>query len=383
MGRVSLRTLLVIAFASFAGLGLASNLLGTSWPSMQVEFDRPVADLGFLIAVGIAAGGVAAAASGRIGRLIGSGAMLVTAMTMFTGSLVVFSLASEWGFIVLAMVVGGIGHGLLDPTINTHVAKEHGTRMMNLLHSSFGIGGIFGPLLVAWSLTGSGSWRWAFGATGAAGLLMLASVFATRNDWHKVPPPTPNAPRDVDIFWSSLPYLLSFSLAVGVEIALGQWAFSVLTERGTAVAAAARFVASFWGGLTVGRLIGVVVGDRVPQRTTLMMSASGVGFGLLVLAINPAGLGPWGLPIAGFGMALVFPTMVVASARRFGDQADIVIGWSLAAASAGGAAVPWIVGIAGSRLGLDAIPPLLLLGVAALTVTFWIATSRRFRAVAS
>ena len=360
--------LLIIAIGMLMVLGLTTSLLGTAWPTMRLEFDRPIQDLGFLAAIGVVAGSLSAAMSGTLARRIGLGSLLIAGPLLTVLGLATMAVATSWSILIVAALMVGLGWGLTDPSINSHVALEHGPRAMNLLHATFGVGAMFGPILMARSIAGLGGWRPAYVIGAVLSALTVGAVMVTRNQWRAPVADSSEANSSRPSLASSTPYLLAFLLAVAVELTTGQWSFSILESRGMELEPAARFVAAFWGGLTAGRLLGVYSGGRVSFRATIATSAVVLAVGLVWFGVDPGGIGAWGLPLVGLGIALFFPTMVSVSAQRFGEASDYVIGWSFAAAGVGAGAGPWLAGEIGSRSGLDVIPWLVLGAAVALGV---------------
>lgn len=134
-------------------------------------------------------------------------------------------------------------------------------------------------------------------------------------------------------------------------------------------AAAGVWVAVYWGGLTIGRFGFGIVGDRLAPRSILdgsmLVSLLGVG----VLWLDPLGLGVVGLPVAGLGLAAVFPTLVSLTPARIGRlRSTRSMGYQLAAANAGAASIPWILGIVAEANGLVSLGPALFVSASLLAV---------------
>lgn len=377
---VRLRRLLVVAFVAFVVLGLHDGLLGTAWPSIQSEFSRPVDDLGVLVAALVVGYGTSSWVSGGLSRRWGTGTMLVAAFAIFSAAGLVYATAPVWPVVVVASVGVGVAKGLLDPVVNAHVARHHGTRSMSALHLTFGLGATLGPLVMVRSIHVTGTWRWGLGVAVIASLAMLAVMVATRRSWGVAVPAATNGSAAAR-FGDAWRVLLVFSTSTGVEVGAGAWAFTLLVSRGVTEGVAAGFVSAYWGGLTLGRLLGTIAGDAVTRRTLYAISAGLLFAGIGLLWSDPAGVGAWGLPVAGLGISLVFPVTVLETESRMRDQADIVMGWGFAAGGAGAAFFPWLVGFVAARTSLEWIPGMLLGVVAALT--FAIAGLLRYRPAAS
>jgi fucose permease len=217
----------------------------------------------------------------------------------------------------------------------------------------------------------TGTWRWGLAALLVFYVPMVGVMAATRASWGRPMPKSAQSGRGLRSKQPVARTLALFGMSTGIEAAGGQWAFSILVARGIADGAAAGFAAAYWGGLTAGRLAGAVAGERLGRRVTLAGSLVLLGIGHTILWLDPLGLGAWGLPIAGAGTALVFPTLVLVTESVHGDASDFVMGWGFAAAAGGAATLPWLAGIIGSRTDLDVIPLVILaaIGVFAMVLT--------------
>lgn len=353
--------LLGIALVGFVGLGLPDGMLGTAWPFTRADLGRPLEDLGLLITVGTVTGGTMAALSGAVSRRIGSGGLLIVATTATSIGVVMWATAPSFAVFVAGSAIVGLGTGLFDPGINHYVAKHHGARSMNSLHLTFGIGATAGPLVMIGAVEGLGTWRWGLAAILVFYVPMVVIMIVTREGWGRPLPRGERPQRRPPFDRSVLRTVASFAMSTGIEVAGGQWAFTVLQSRGTTDAVAAGFVAAYWGGLTGGRLVGAVGGDRLGRRRTLIVSMVLLVLGYGALWVDPVGLGALGLPVAGAGMALVFPTLVLVTEAVHGDVSDVVMGWSFAGAAAGAAALPWLAGVIGARTEVDVIPLVILI----------------------
>ena len=369
---LSPRRLAVVGFLTFIALGLAQGVLGVAWPTMRADFGRPLADLGTLLAISVGGYFLAGLAAGPLTRRHGTGKLLVGTLSLGTLALTLYAIAGSWPVLLLASTGLGFSGGLLDSVVNAYVALHHGTRTMNLLHAFFGIGATTGPLLVATSLARGLSWRAAYVVVGCVEVLLLVTVYTVRKRW----PEGPSAASEGEHIGVVGPLVLGllalFFLHVGLEVTAGQWSYSLLTEsRDVGEFAAGLWVASYWGGLTGGRLLLGVIGNRVGPRRTLSLSMAGTVAGAAILWWDPAAFGMVGLPIIGFSLAGIFPTLVTLTPSWVGaERAPGVIGYQVAAASAGSAALPWVVSRLIDARNLEVLGPFLVAAALLMPVIY-------------
>jgi fucose permease len=359
---ISPRRLAMVGFLTFIALGLTQGVLGVAWPTMRVDFGRPLPDLGNLLAISVGGYFLAGLSAGPLTRRFGTGLLLTATMALGSASLLLYAVAGSWPVLLLASAGVGFSGGLLDSVVNAYVALHHGTRTMNLLHASFGIGATTGPLLVATSLARGLSWRAAYVVLLCVELLLVVTVFVIRRRWPQGLTDDSGAVHARVGGPLVLGLLAMFFLHVGLEVTAGQWSYSLLTQsRGVGELAAGIWVASYWGGLTGGRLLLGVIGNRVGPRRILNLSMLGTVLGAAILWWNPVGLGVGGLPIIGFSLAGIFPTLVTLTPSWVGaEKSPSIIGYQVAAASAGSAALPWAVSRLIDVRDLEILGPFLL-----------------------
>lgn len=358
-----------IAVLLFVVLGLSSSCLGTAWPSLRRDVGRPVADLGALLAAGLVGYMTASTVSGQVTRRIGVAPGLLGAAGCSLAGLAGFATASGWAAVLASAVTLGIGGGLIDSSVNAYAAHRFTPGATNLLHAGFGVGATIGPVLMARAVASGAGWHAGYVVIAAAEAVMLGVLWVTRARWRPehVAAPHRDRVRPGRVVVLSL---LMFFLYTGVEVAAGQWSFSVVGEsRGLDTDAAGAWVASYWGGLTAGRLALGTVASRLGAHRVLGLSMGGTAAGCALFWWDPGGLGVTGLPVIGLSLAGIFPTLVTLTPQRIGaGQTTAMMGYQLAAASLGAAVFPWLVGLIVAHSSLEALGPVLVAGALAMAV---------------
>ena len=167
--------------------------------------------------------------------------------------------------------------------------------------------------------------------------------------------------------------ILLFFLYTGMEVILGNWAYSLLTEsRGIAAQAAGFWTGSYWFTFTVGRVLAGLYANRIGGRKLVA--------GSLLLALAGSLL-PWwnpsdtvsliGVAVVGFAIAPVFPALVSLTSDRVGAKhAANTIGMQISAAGLGGAVISSLAGVLARRISLEIIPVYLSSVAAVLLAIF-------------
>jgi fucose permease len=368
-----------LAYAAFVSLGLPDGLTGVAWPSIRAAFDLPLDALGALVTTATVGYLASSFSSGRALARIGVGWLLALSCLATAISLLGYGAAPAWAVMVGLGLLAGLGAGAIDAGLNTYAAESFSARTVNWLHASFGLGAAGGPIVMSGVISAGQSWRLGYLIVGVAQLL-LASCFAlTRDLWRAPtgdghPAPTARAPMvrtlRLPSAWLSM---LLFFLYTGLEICAGQWLYSLLTEaRGMGPAPAGVCVSVYWGSLTAGRVLSGLIVARITVRTLLHLCLVGAMLGAVVLWLGRA---PWpavgGVALLGLSLAPMFPSLIALTPARMGPAHTAnTVGFQIAAAMLGGAALVGGFGRIADRFGLETLGPFLLVAAILLAGVF-------------
>lgn len=362
--------LLVLAYVAFISLGLPDGLLGVAWPSIRGEFDLHLDMLGVLLAASTLGYLTSSFFSGRVMARLGVGGLLAASCLMTGASLLGYTLVPAWGMIVALGIVAGLGAGAIDAGINTYIASEHSDGLMQWLHASFGIGITLGPIIMTAGINAFQSWRWGYVVVGAAQVILAVCFALTASLWKRDgAAPETDAERKLLDYQTSLREtllqpsvwlsMLLFFLYTGLELTLGHWSYTLLTEsRNIAPQTAGLVAGSYWATFTLGRILAGLYTRKISLHTLMR--------GSIVLALVGAALVWWnpsavvslaGVALVGFAIAPIFPGLVSGTSARVGPKhAANTIGMQISAAGLGGAAIPGVAGVLAQRTTLEIIP---------------------------
>jgi fucose permease len=347
---------------AFVVMGLPDFAHGVAWPEMRDELDRPLADLGAFLAMQAVGYLTVATMTGRLASRWTVEGLVVRATCASAIGLAAVAVAPSWGVVLAGGALAGAGAGGMDTGFNAAAALRADGRVMGFLHAGYGAGAAIGPVVVGASLVAGGGWRPGYALFGAASaLLVLPLLGRAMGD----PPPQQamGSPRGV-----VLP-CLAFFVYVALEVTVGQWAFTSLTEdRGIGDLAASVWVGVYWVGLTAGRLWLGIAGHRRSVDRLLASGVLGASAGSLLLWIGgPAA--PLGLPVVGLALSVVFPLLMLLTPERVGaERAAAAVGWQISASSLGAATGPAATGVVLDSAGIGAYGPIALGMSAALTL---------------
>jgi fucose permease len=300
----------------------------------------------------------------------GVGRVLAGSCALTGTVLIAYTLVPSWWMMVALGVGAGLGAGAIDAGLNTYVAAHFGEGVMQWLHASYGIGITLGPIIMTLALAQWSSWRLGYITVGAFQLLLAACFALTLPMWDKKDgPASADKPKRLTDYRTPLGATLRqprvwlsvglFFVYVGCEVALGAWAYTLLTEsRGIASQIAGLLTGSYWAFFTVGRIVAGLFARRLGVDALMHGSLLGAILGSLLLWWNPAPASNLAaVALIGFAIAPIFPAMMSGTNQRVGAQdAANTIGFQMVATGLGGATISALFGVLARRISLEVIP---------------------------
>jgi fucose permease len=287
---------------------------------------------GFLMAI-LVASGFAAARFGKT-RSLGAGGLILA-----TG-LFGYALAPSYVVVLGAIVLVGLGGGILEALLNPLVQDEHpgdSGRYLNITNAFFSVGILTSVLVVGDLLTRGVSWRLLLAGLGVVALVagLLFFLFDHEHGRHKqdsgngtVDPDIPVWNHAREIFRDRRFWLFAVAMFAGggAEGAFTFWSASyVQLDFGALPRGGAFATASFAGGMVVGRLAS---GHFVPQdKLHILIIASAVlGVGVSLGAWAVSGLVAFIAVVftAGLTIACFWPSIQSYAAAQMGGDSTML-----------------------------------------------------------
>lgn len=359
------RLLLLISFVAFISLGLPDGLIGVAWPSMHTHFGVPLNALG-LLAIGATAGYVSSTVlSGKLVVRLGIGKLLALSCAMTAVALISYTIVPFWWMAMIMGVLAGFGGGAIDAAINNYISHKHRS-LLFLLHAMFGIGTTLGPLIMNIAINTT-SWRSGYWVVGGGQLLLALVFFFTASMWgDSTTDADDGKPKSIavarlrdtarqPIAWAGIAFFLLYT---GVEASVGQWSYTLFTQtRGTDLNTAAFFIGAYWGAFTFGRVVSGVIVRFISEHLFMRLSMIAMVGGVFLMWANfNDTLSLWALPLVGFAVAPVFPSMIGSTQDRIAPQhVTNTIGFQIGAAGLGGGVLIGLGSVIGGLFGLEAI----------------------------
>lgn len=369
-----------ISYLSFIALGMSFALVGIATPSIRKDFGNLSLDtFGALFIATTTGYFFASFASGRIMSRFGAAAMFALGIVIAACGLVGYTLAPTWTIFLVVGVFVGFGQGLLDSGMNIYFAAHFGPRLMNWLHACFGIGSTIGPLVMTYLLERELSWKMGYTITAVAYAVLTVIFLLTWRRWGGSRPADDPKPKvqvsatdtlRLPLVWIGIVLFVAYA---GLELSTGQWGFTLFTEgRGIPEVDAGAWISTYWGSFTVGRIFFGAIVSYMKPSTLVRLCMVGIMAGTLLLWWNPApSSGAIAVLILGFALAPIFALLVTNTQERLGpDHGPNAIGFQVGAASIGLGILPGLIGVLANNLGLEVVPPILVILAVVLAVAY-------------
>lgn len=358
------RLLLVTAYLGFISLGLPDTLIGVAWPSVRDFFGRQQSDIAWIFFGAGASYFVSGLLTGKLLKSFGIGLLLGGSSLLVTASALGYSAAPAWGLFAACALLHGLGSGAIDAGLNHYVANHFSPRHMNWLHAFYGIGATLGPLIMTSMLVSLGSWRAGYATVGSLLLLLTGLFLYTRKLWD-TPGETTDTVLETEASVGMLDalkhtgtwaHIALFFIYTGLEVTVGQWSFTVMTEsRGMSKESAGMWVTIYWASITTGRVVFGFIIERLGIDLLLRLSMLAAVTGTALFAVNlPFSAGA--LALTGLGLASIYPCLMTRTPQRLGKgRAAHAIGFQVSAAMVGASLFPSACGWLAQTRGLETV----------------------------
>lgn len=358
---------LILIYLAFISLGLPDSLLGAAWPVIWPEIDSSLGSAG-LVAMVIAGGTIASSlASGKMIQWLGTGKLTLFSCLLTATALLGFSMAPSIVWLIGLAVPLGLGGGAVDAALNHYVADNYKAHHMSWLHCFWGVGATAGPIIMAGFIASPYSWRGGYTAVAILQFVLVAILLITLPLWKRVAairdsmraveqkdevsePDEESRARQVNVFRLKgiKPTLLSFLLYCGAEAMVGLWGASYLVEtREVNPETAAGWIALYYGGITVGRLITGFITFKVSNRLLIRFGQwiAMAGCILFFLPLSDS-FCMVGFVMIGLGFAPIYPGLLHETPARFGKENSAkLMGYQMAVAYTGSTFIPPLFGL--------------------------------------
>jgi MFS transporter, FHS family, glucose/mannose:H+ symporter len=346
----------ILLHIGFVAVGIITTLIGNVLPSFIRHWSLTDAQAGFLIAAQFSGSSLGTALTSVLLPRFGFSRVLCAGFTAFAVGFSFLGLG-PWSLAALSVFVYGFGYGLVNPATNlrsTQLPSRNMASAVSFLNFSWTVGAVSCPFVVGQLLP-------RIGIRGIAiSLTIITLVIGAFHAFRHSSAPKERAERATRPWaeWMralgtapSISLTLLFFLYVGTEVGVGNWV-ATQERRMLGLSTTALFLAPsfFYGFLLLGRGISPLVLRRLTTKTAAIAGLVSAALGAVIIIFSQQpGLLYTGAAFAGLGCAPQYPILVTWLAQIFRENATWLSALFFGAAGAGGAVVPWLMGIVASQ----------------------------------
>ncbi|WP_439583126.1 MFS transporter [Dyadobacter bucti] len=373
--------IVILILLIFFVISFLTNILGPIIPDIVKSFDLSIGLAGFLPFSFFVAYGVMSIPAGLMVEKYGEKKILMAAFLLaFIGALL-FALIPGFSIALFSLFLIGIGMAMLQVVINPllRVAGGEAKFAFNSVMAQlfFGAASFLSPLLYSYLVLNVHSGKsgfligilnrlvpenlkwvslyWVFAVIAIAMVVVIGLVRFPKVDLRE------DERIDIGSSFKQLSankfvwlFFLGIFSYVGTEQGIANWISQFLqTYHGVDPATTGASVISyFWGLLTVGCFLGLILLKLLDSRKVLIVFTSGAIISLMAALFGSVEIALYAFPMSGF-FASVMYSVIFSLALNSVPQHHGTFSGILCAGIAGGAVVPLIIGGLGELVGLQ------------------------------
>lgn len=372
---------LVMIYVAFIGLGLPDPLLGAAWPVMHNDLQVPLSYMGILSMVITMGTVISSLFTGAFARRMGTGLLTAISVAMTAVGLLGFGVSRSFLALCMWAIPYGLGAGAVDAALNHYVAVHYAARHMSWLHCFWGVGTVASPYIMGAVLTDGAGWQKGYLTVAVVQAIIAGLLFVSIPKWVKSRADEEEKQSGKGFAVKELlrtpvvPLLLMiFFCYCAMEATAGLWASSYLCEyKGVNEQQAASYAALFYMGITLGRLLGGFITDKVGDRRLIVAGMSIFSAAIVMMAADRSGYGLTlaGLFLTGLGCAPIYPSMLHMTPAFVGKEKSLyLVGIQMASAYLGINFMPTLFGVLHDHVWNGLFPFYLLIFAVLMIVAF-------------
>ncbi len=361
--------LLVVIYIAFIGLGVPDSLIGSAWPAIHSEMNIPVEAVSVLTFLISGCTVLSSIFSAGILNKLGTAKVTAFSTAMTALSLLGFSVAPSFWFMIPLAIVLGLGAGAIDSGLNNYVALHCKASHMNFLHCFYGVGVSLSPYLMSQALSDIG-WRGGYRYAFYVQLAITISLIVSMPLWKKnASNEEKEEEKGVNLTLLQMAeraevrqVWLIMLVTNAIEYACGVWGSTYLVEeKGFEAKYGALALTIYYVGMSIGRFVSGLLANKISTWKRI-----GIGTGILAPAIAimllplHGAVTVIGLFLIGLGNGSVYPNMIHLSPHNFGKEvSQSIMGSQIAFAYMGVMLAPPMVSLVSGLFGIKVYPVLL------------------------
>ncbi|MEO5600525.1 MAG: MFS transporter [Cyclobacteriaceae bacterium] len=373
--------IVLLIFLIFFVISFLTNILGPLIPDIIDSFDLSIGLAGFLPFSFFVAYGVMSIPAGVLIEKYSEKTVIVLGFVFAFLAALLFALIPTFEVALISLFSIGIGMAMLQVVINPLLrqsgGEEHFAFNSVLAQLFFGAASFLSPLLYSYLVNNIHtendhplirlfnnlvshdikwvSLYWVFAVTALIMVILISAVRfpkVTLKEGEKIDTGTGfKALLANKYVWL---YFLGIFSYVGTEQGIANWTskFLQLYHGIDPASTGAMIISYFWGLLTIGCLLGLVVLKLFDSRKVLIGAAGGTMTTLLFALFGPVGIALFCFPLTGLFLSVMWSVIVSLGLNSVPKNHGTFSG-ILCTGIAGGAVVPLIIGGLAEWMGLQ------------------------------
>jgi fucose permease len=349
------RRLYFLFLLGFAAFGVVFTIIGASLPRIISTFRWSYALTGTVLAANAVGYFVSTFVCGILVQRIAPKKVLVFGLVLGATSMsLLFRWPSPWLNLCLNFFVG-LCQGTIEVVTNLSVMRmerQGQSRLLNMVHAAFSMGGIIGPAAVGLLLGAGGGGLAVFAGT-ALVLALMALAFGL-SPFPKLVHHEEHERGGLRLMLQPLLLLITVFLLlyVGAELGVSTWIAEYFVKvRGSAASVGAFAVSLFWIGLLVGRFSLSVLYKGSRQEYIVLelalLAAAGLG---LVLVVSSTWATAVAVFLTGLGFSGIYPLSVAIVGRY--SKSGVAVGAVTTGGGIGSFTFPFLMAVLAETVGI-------------------------------
>jgi len=371
--------LLIVIYIAFIGLGVPDSLIGSAWPAIHLELSIPVEMVSILTFLISGCTVLSSMFSTRILNKLGTAKVTAFSTAMTALSLVGFSLAPSFWFMIPLAIVLGLGAGAIDSGLNNYVALHCKASHMNFLHCFYGVGVSLSPYIMSQAFENvgwRGGYRYAFYVQSAIAILLIISLPMWKKSSSEEQAEEEKGVtltllqmaknRDVQKVW------VIMLMTNAIEYACGVWGSTYLVEeKGFSIEKGALALTIYYVGMSLGRFLSGLLANKIKTWKRIFIGSVILAPAIVIMLLPlPNIFAVLGLFLIGLGNGSIYPNMIHLTPHNFGKEvSQSIMGSQIAFAYIGVMLAPPMVSLISGVFGIKVYPILLALLYVVMVIT--------------
>lgn len=380
--------ILALALGVMLIFGATDMLRGVAAPFLQHDLKLNYLHLGYLFSsnsLGYLAGSLAA---GFVMDRLGLRFVQATGIGVTVGGMALIAVSGNFLAMFGGFVITGLGGGWLEIAVNGVVpamaeSSLGQAKLFNWLHGFYGVGAFTFPVIAAWLIQSTHGWRSVYLIL--ATVLALGIIVALAANYSGLTV-TRTKKEDAIPIRKLFAQPILYGLLVGIvtyvmaEVGMATWLPTYLVQlHGFSLARGSLYLSGFYLTFTVGRLTAHTWVHKIGSERAILISSV---FAIIFVLVTVFGHGAWlfAVVVAGFGFAVIFPTIAAVASSIFADHAGKVLGLLFSASAIGSltanSLIGWLATVLGLKYGFALIGIFLFLGFISTIFIIWLQRAR-------